>query len=88
MIADLLGALNAYPQLSKVSASALAELGNAIGDSGTKAEIAALLEGTLVEEVHIRHACLQAVQVSAPAHRPDPWEFVWLMWAMCYSRSI
>jgi hypothetical protein len=65
MIADLLGALNGYPSLRKPAASALADLGNAIGDSSTKAEIAALLEGTLVDEVFVRQACLQAVQVSA-----------------------
>ena len=62
MIRDLLHALGAYPSLSKSAAHALVGLGSAMATTATAEETAALLEGAVVDEAHVRLACLQALQ--------------------------
>jgi hypothetical protein len=78
MIADLLAVLIAYPQLTKSASNGLAALGEALEDNATRAEIDALLAGSLVEETHIRLACLQAVQSLDLTDRESSTE-VWLL---------
>lgn len=63
MITDLIAALTTYPTLSRTATSALSELCEAMKDSASEAEIDALLSAAMTEEVHVRFACLQAIQV-------------------------
>lgn len=63
MIGDLIATLANYPTLSRTATSALADLCEAMKLSATRPEIDALLAGTMSEEVYVRFACLQAVQV-------------------------
>ena len=65
MIKDLLIVLSAYPALSKAASAALINLGDAMQENATVTEINGLLEGALVNEAHIRLACLQALQVGS-----------------------
>lgn len=63
MITDLIGALTTYPTLSRTATAALLELCEAMKLSATESETEVLLTKMLAEEVHVRFACLQAIQV-------------------------
>lgn len=67
MIADLISALTAHPTLSRTATAALSELSEAMKVTATSAEIDVLMAGAMTEEVHVRFACLQAIQVSVVA---------------------
>lgn len=64
MIGDLLATLVGYPTLSRTATTALQDLGEAIKDNSSPAEIAAILDGAMTEESFVRFACVQALQVS------------------------
>jgi hypothetical protein len=64
MITDLIAALTTYPTLSRTATAALLEMCEAMRLSATEAETEVLLSGMMAEEVHVRFACLQAIQVS------------------------
>ena len=51
------------PRLAKDASSLLVDLGGAIQASATRDEVAVLIEGTLLQETHVRNSCLQALQV-------------------------
>ncbi|KAM0756603.1 ARM repeat-containing protein [Meredithblackwellia eburnea MCA 4105] len=61
MIGDLLATLLAFPSLSRTATGALADLTDAIKESSTAEEIAAILDGAMTEEAYVRFACLQAL---------------------------
>ena len=63
-ITDLLQLIATQPSLRKAAASALIDLGEALKDNASPAEIDALIKGTLSQEVVVRNAALQALQVS------------------------
>lgn len=63
MIGDLLATLVGYPTLSRTATTAMQDLGEAIKDNATFAEIAAVLDGAMTEESFVRFACVQALQV-------------------------
>ena len=56
--------ISTQPSLRKAAASALIDLGEALKDNASPAEIDALIKGTLSQEVVVRNAALQALQVS------------------------
>ncbi|ORY90168.1 ARM repeat-containing protein [Leucosporidium creatinivorum] len=62
MIGDLLATLVGYPTLSRTATTALQDLGEAIKDNSSPAEIAAILDGAMTEESFVRFACVQALQ--------------------------
>lgn len=64
MIQDLVATLISYPTLGRTATTALQVLGEAMKASATRDEIEALLVGSMTEEVYVRFACLQAIQVS------------------------
>ena len=64
IIQSLILALQRYPSLSRQSTDALVDLGEAIATNTTQSELDALLNGLLVDEAPVRHACLQALTVS------------------------
>lgn len=51
------------PKLSKNASSTLIDLGEAISPTAVREEIHVLLKGMLMQESHVRNACLQAIQV-------------------------
>ena len=59
----LLHVIRNQPKLAKEASSALVELGQAIHSNATREEIDVLLEGSLSQEVYVRNACLQTLQV-------------------------
>lgn len=63
MIGDLVAILRTYPTLGRTATTALSDLGESMKASATRAEIEALLLGAMTEEVYVRFACLQAIQV-------------------------
>ncbi|KAG2084813.1 armadillo-type protein [Suillus discolor] len=50
------------PQLSKEASSVLIDLGEAVQSNATRDEVGVLIDGTLLQEVYVRNACLQAIQ--------------------------
>ncbi|KAG2158689.1 armadillo-type protein [Suillus bovinus] len=50
------------PRLSKEASSVLIDLGEAVQSNATREEIGVLMDGTLLQEVYVRNACLQAIQ--------------------------
>ncbi|KIJ63493.1 hypothetical protein HYDPIDRAFT_175892 [Hydnomerulius pinastri MD-312] len=50
------------PRLSKEASSVLIDLGEAIQPTATLDEISVLVEGTLIQETHVRNSCLQTIQ--------------------------
>lgn len=50
-------------RLSKDASSLLIDLGEAIQANATRDEVRVLIEGTLLQETHVRNSCLQALQV-------------------------
>lgn len=63
IIESLILALQRYPTLARPATDALVDLGSAIAANTTQAELDALLNGLLVDEAPVRHACLQALTV-------------------------
>ncbi|WWD10197.1 hypothetical protein V865_008331 [Kwoniella europaea PYCC6329] len=61
-IRDLLHVIGTYSKLAKDAASALADLGAAIKDVATHAEISEMIAGTLSKDSNVRNAALQALQ--------------------------
>ena len=59
----VLHVVRTQPRLSKDASSLLIDLGEAIQASATREEVAVLIEGTLLQETHVRNSCLQALQV-------------------------
>ena len=51
------------PRFTKEASSTLIDLGEAIFSTSTRDEIDVLLHGTLFQEVYVRNACLQSLQV-------------------------
>ncbi|BGP21302.1 translational activator of GCN4 [Rhodotorula toruloides] len=62
LVGDLLAAMTGYPSLSRMAATALADLGEAMQDNASPDEVAAILDGALAEEAFVRLAALQALQ--------------------------
>ncbi|KAG2360727.1 ARM repeat-containing protein [Suillus spraguei] len=50
------------PRLSKDASSVLVDLGEAVQSNATRDEVSVLIDGTLLQEVYVRNACLQAIQ--------------------------
>jgi HEAT repeat protein len=50
------------PRLSKEASSVLIDLGEAVQSNATRDEVDVLIDGTLLQEVYVRNACLQAIQ--------------------------
>ncbi|KAG1774599.1 armadillo-type protein [Suillus placidus] len=50
------------PRLSKEASSVLINLGEAVQSNATRDEVGVLIDGTLLQEVYVRNACLQAIQ--------------------------
>lgn len=59
----LLFAMRHQLKLAKDASTALVELGQAIHTNATHEEAAMLLQGTLLQEAHVRTSCLQTLQV-------------------------
>lgn len=59
----VLHVVRTQPRLSKDASSLLIDLGEAIQASATRDEVRVLIEGTLLQETHVRNSCLQALQV-------------------------
>lgn len=60
----VLHAIRHQPRLSKEASSVLIDLGEAVQSNATRDEVGVLIDGTLLQEVYVRNACLQAIQVS------------------------
>ena len=60
---SLIHVISKVPKVAKTAVSALVDLGQSIFPSVTEEETAMLLKGTLAQEVYVRNACLQALQV-------------------------
>ncbi|GAA5925263.1 hypothetical protein JCM3775_006409 [Rhodotorula graminis] len=80
LVGDLFAALTGYPALSRVAATALADLGEAIQDNASVDEVAAILDGALTEEAFVRLAALQALQ---PLDLTDA-EFPASLWVLAH----
>ncbi|WWC61174.1 uncharacterized protein I303_103754 [Kwoniella dejecticola CBS 10117] len=61
-IRDLLHVIGTYSKLAKDAVSALADLGAAIKDVASTAEISEMIAGTLSKDSNVRNAALQALQ--------------------------
>ena len=59
----VLHVVRTQPRLSKDASSLFIDLGEAIQASATRDEVAVLIEGTLLQETHVRNSCLQVLQV-------------------------
>lgn len=59
---SLVHVIRSQPKQSKEASSALVDLGEAISASATREEAGVLISGTLMQEVHVRNSCLQALQ--------------------------
>ena len=51
-------------RLSKDASSVLIDLGEAVQSNATRGEVDVIIDGTLSQEVYVRNACLQTIQVS------------------------
>lgn len=69
-IENLIELIGSQPALRKTAAGALIDLGEAIKDNCIQGEMSALLKGTLSQEVVVRNASLQALQVRQRVHPP------------------
>ncbi|KAG1831619.1 armadillo-type protein [Suillus variegatus] len=58
----VLHAIRHQPRLSKEASSVLIDLGEAVQSNATRDEVGVLIDGTLLQEVYVRNACLQAIQ--------------------------
>lgn len=59
----VLHVVRTQPRLSKDASSLLVDLGEAIQANANRKEVGVLIEGTLLQSTHVRHSCLQALQV-------------------------
>ena len=59
----LLHIIKKHSQLSKEATSSLVDLGQSIHENATSDELQLLITSTLTQEVYVRNACLQAIQV-------------------------
>ncbi|KAF9496394.1 ARM repeat-containing protein [Pleurotus eryngii] len=62
MIQDLLHIIKQQPKLAKEASSTLIDLGESILTNVSDVELDSFIKGTLVQEPHIRNACLSALQ--------------------------
>lgn len=60
---SLIYAISKVPKVAKTAVSALVDLGQSIFPSVTEEETNMFLKSTLAQEVYVRNACLQALQV-------------------------
>jgi hypothetical protein len=60
---SLMAIISSAPQHAKEAASALADIGEAIHALTTAEETTLLIESILSQDVNVRRACLQALQV-------------------------
>lgn len=63
VLQDLLHVIKHQPKLAKNASSTLIDLGQSIHSSAIRGEVDVLLRGSLLQEVYVRNACLQALQV-------------------------
>lgn len=63
MASGLIFAIGRYSILSKEAASSLITLGQAIYENATVPDMQVFIQGTMADEVYVRNACLQAMQV-------------------------
>ncbi|KAG1896204.1 uncharacterized protein F5891DRAFT_1248179 [Suillus fuscotomentosus] len=63
-VEHVLYAIRHQPRLSKEALSVLIDLREAVQSNATRDEVGVLIDGTLLQEVYFRNACLQAIQVS------------------------
>ena len=56
-------AISAIRELAKDASSALIDIGQAVSASVKPEELQVLLRGILIQEVYVRNACLQTLQV-------------------------
>ncbi|ORX39844.1 regulation of translational elongation-related protein [Kockovaella imperatae] len=61
-IKQLVQIINTYPKLGRDASASLVDLGDAIREVATEAEIKALIAGTLSKDSNVRNAALQALQ--------------------------
>lgn len=59
----VLHVIRRQPRLSKEASSVLIDLAEAVQANATRDEVDVLIDGTLLQEVYVRNACLQAIQV-------------------------
>jgi len=50
--------------LSKDASSVLIDVGEAVQSKSTRDEVDVIIDGTLLQEVYVRNACLRIIQVS------------------------
>ncbi|PFH47401.1 hypothetical protein AMATHDRAFT_152123 [Amanita thiersii Skay4041] len=62
VLKDLLHTIRSQSSLSKDASSSLIELGEAISATATRDDIEVLFDGLLMQEPHVRNACLQTLQ--------------------------
>lgn len=65
----LIFAIGRYSNLAKDAYSSLVNLGQAIHENASVADITSFIRGTVADEVYVRNACLQAMQVIAPLNQ-------------------
>ncbi|KAJ8595557.1 ARM repeat-containing protein [Rhizopogon salebrosus TDB-379] len=58
----VLHVIRRQPRLSKEASSVLIDLAEAVQANATRDEVDVLIDGTLLQEVYVRNACLQAIQ--------------------------
>lgn len=63
MASGLIFAIGRYSILSKEAASSLITLGQTIYENATVPDMQVFIQGTMADEVYVRNACLQAMQV-------------------------
>ncbi|KAF9234000.1 armadillo-type protein [Melanogaster broomeanus] len=68
------------PRLSKEASIVLIDLGEAVRNSASRDEVGVLINGTLLQETHVRNSCLQALQPF------DLTDFDWSaqLWVACH----
>lgn len=60
---NILFVIRQQPKLAKDASFALIDIGQAVQSSVKPEELRVLLRGTLIQEVYVRNACLQTLQV-------------------------
>jgi hypothetical protein len=60
---NMLYVIRQQPKLAKDASSALIDIGQSVHANVTQDELRVLLGGTLLQEVYVRNACLQTLQV-------------------------
>ena len=64
-IKQLLQMISSHPKLARDASAALVDLGDAIREVASEAEIREMIAGTLSKDSNVRNAALQALQVSS-----------------------